>query len=1314
MNGNILEEGTRRFLKQNKRKRWHKFVGALACVVVFCTSYALILPAITMEKTTYCGQEEHIHVESCYASSDSNTLICGLEEHTHVSECYSDEEGDVSGISAEESGEAFAKETIEGTTEKLAEESTEKLTEESVEESTGELPQDIQTLEMEAGDVDDLLLSYTGDDYSIKVSYTDEAGIPKNAALRVRELAQDSDEFRTELDNANTVLQEKSSQYVRKARFFDIKILDENGNEIQPESPVNVEITLSDGEQNAEDLAITHTDDAETSVIENVETFENDGDVTASFEAEGFSTYGVTQTTEENPAEIKAGESIVLQGEDANYNAWESEDSQIVSVESSGSSATVNGLKVSDQVIKITHKYGKNKNNYSLEYFYVKVISGSGTSEGDVEEKVAKAGYTVTVKGNKKILENAELFVDEIQPEDNTDYYSEMVRDIDNSQSTAIADKEKVFAFLKMYHIYLSKDGGVTEYDPNADDSLANTDINLHVTITYDSKPEGWPEGNGNLYVGHYKKNGNRIENKGFVDSTGIQQIKVSGNSVTFHIKGFSVITTSVPIASADSGNVGGSGATAANSIAEEQNLTGLASGSNQWQVVDGLYSGNSAEDKIADLHDAVRIQKNVVPTGTENEFKVYLSVDYNRDAIMSYLLQNSGMAIETSKSTVGDYENASHCEHFESAWSSNGENENNAMIALPDSNGTHTNPFTFKITAFGKTYTVIRYTSNNSFNNGGAYLRLSSDKWLCIAIAAKGQTEFSGELTDEQASTLIESSIGTEVGSLLDEMGDGITVEQLNSYTGTATLSSDNKTINWVHLLESDHLTSSADGWYENAAEMVYTIKLDPAVSTGLDENTNQIFSKEAGKPENVETNSKTEMNYLYPDSTGTASKGVFSADSPVVRGMLYELKLKKVDKNTRKPLEGAEFAIYDSITGTQIETAKSGEDGVFSFKNLPWGAYKIKEIKAPAGYQEDLEAVYGSYTLCYTTGSGSLLGQGARKDALFDVTKEPIENESKGYIVSVEKQDFSGNTLTGTSVSAIARFRVESVETKDSSYIEDANINDIEDTDVSTGILTFKKDSDEEEEIRFGFDKIYKLTEIYAPAGYVKLDKSVYFKVASDGTVTYGSDQDFTENEQSWNGKVEAKFDSNKLIITVKDPAIEVKITKVDQQGNVLTGAAVTLTYDESKTYSMTDGVICVPSGEFLTSPGKTTDDVYTYTLAETAAPEGYYKIDKNIIFQIKPDENVIGGYSLVIVEDATGSPLYLTDSSGKPDITTNAEGNITINLKLKNSAGVEFPSTGGAGIIPYTLGGIALIAFAAIMNGYSMRRRRERRSM
>ena len=75
--------------RHRKNRIWKKLVSALGCLVVFCTTYALILPAITMERDTLCGLSEHVHTESCY-TRQRGTLVCALaqsEGHTHTDAC---------------------------------------------------------------------------------------------------------------------------------------------------------------------------------------------------------------------------------------------------------------------------------------------------------------------------------------------------------------------------------------------------------------------------------------------------------------------------------------------------------------------------------------------------------------------------------------------------------------------------------------------------------------------------------------------------------------------------------------------------------------------------------------------------------------------------------------------------------------------------------------------------------------------------------------------------------------------------------------------------------------------------------------------------------------------------------------------------------------------------------------------------------------------------------------------------------------------------------------------------------------------------
>lgn len=105
MSMNDLPQGEKYIRKHRFHKRWHKVLMGLSSIVAFCTICALILPAITMERTCptpehihtdacytqqarelLCGREEHTHSDACY--DESGALICGLEEHTHTESCY--------------------------------------------------------------------------------------------------------------------------------------------------------------------------------------------------------------------------------------------------------------------------------------------------------------------------------------------------------------------------------------------------------------------------------------------------------------------------------------------------------------------------------------------------------------------------------------------------------------------------------------------------------------------------------------------------------------------------------------------------------------------------------------------------------------------------------------------------------------------------------------------------------------------------------------------------------------------------------------------------------------------------------------------------------------------------------------------------------------------------------------------------------------------------------------------------------------------------------------------------------------------------
>lgn len=135
MKRNIMNEAEKLIKAHRRKKRWYQAVTCLAGIVVFCTVYSLILPAITMEKYQ-CGIEEHTHTQECYDAE--NSLICGLEEHVHTDAC----------VRSEEAAENGTQETSETTVDTSTLE-TEKTAENTEDTKTDETAQDTETQDTE-------------------------------------------------------------------------------------------------------------------------------------------------------------------------------------------------------------------------------------------------------------------------------------------------------------------------------------------------------------------------------------------------------------------------------------------------------------------------------------------------------------------------------------------------------------------------------------------------------------------------------------------------------------------------------------------------------------------------------------------------------------------------------------------------------------------------------------------------------------------------------------------------------------------------------------------------------------------------------------------------------------------------------------------------------------------------------------------------------------------------------------------------------------------------------------------------------------
>lgn len=287
MKTSLLQQAAQFYQNRRRKQLWYRVVSGMACVVVFCTVYALILPAITLEKEPLCGLEEHTHDETCY--SESGELICGLEEHVHDESCVAPPEVpsyicgkeehthdetcyDESGVLTCGLEEHHHSEECRGTEES---------------DTTPEVP----------------VLTAAGEDYTVSVVPGSEAGLPENTELIATEIQEGSEEYETYFFQAETALQNAgATDPLVFARFFDLQLVSD-GEPVEPAAPVSVSITYADmeGLESADCHAVHFTAEGVELLETTAEKNEN-GDVSVTHIQSSFSVVGnVVTQTEDSP-----------------------------------------------------------------------------------------------------------------------------------------------------------------------------------------------------------------------------------------------------------------------------------------------------------------------------------------------------------------------------------------------------------------------------------------------------------------------------------------------------------------------------------------------------------------------------------------------------------------------------------------------------------------------------------------------------------------------------------------------------------------------------------------------------------------------------------------------------------------------------------------------------------------------------------------------------------------------------------------------------------------------------------------------------
>ena len=210
---------------------------------------------------------------------------------------------------------------------------------------------------------------------------------------------------------------------------------------------------------------------------------------------------------------------------------------------------------------------------------------------------------------------------------------------------------------------------------------------------------------------------------------------------------------------------------------------------------------------------------------------------------------------------------------------------------------------------------------------------------------------------------------------------------------------------------------------------------------------------------------------------TTNFADKiGYYTIENTAQEG---SLAIIKVDKDSRKRLAGAEFKWRDTVTGKE-GTVVADKNGQALITNLPVNrVYEITEIKAPNGYILNNK----TYRVTLTTNFADKIGY------------YTIENVAlRGNLKLIKQDGYSKQRLAG------AQFR----------WRDTVNGN--------TGVVTANANG-EATLYNFSVNRIYEITEIKAPNGYI-LDRTVH-KILLPANYA-GKTYTFTKNNQAQKGAI------------------------------------------------------------------------------------------------------------------------------------------------------------------------------------------------
>ena len=91
MNDALTRKKTGSRRRRHLKRIWNNVMMVMIAMVVFCTVYLLVLPAITLGDDPICGMTEHTHTDACYRTETVSSLCPAAGEvvlHSHSELCY--------------------------------------------------------------------------------------------------------------------------------------------------------------------------------------------------------------------------------------------------------------------------------------------------------------------------------------------------------------------------------------------------------------------------------------------------------------------------------------------------------------------------------------------------------------------------------------------------------------------------------------------------------------------------------------------------------------------------------------------------------------------------------------------------------------------------------------------------------------------------------------------------------------------------------------------------------------------------------------------------------------------------------------------------------------------------------------------------------------------------------------------------------------------------------------------------------------------------------------------------------------------------